>query len=250
MSNTGSTCARACTSSGSPFPGVGPEPLSLSRRLVLRDLSAANGNALYDPFTSLVELRQWRRQLILGRAARRWRSLVCSFATWLMSDFIPIYLTMMRIRSLITAKKVQTTDTSWSHADLQPRHAPIYKRTKPIRAGWQWRSAQAESGNAKFVLLAECNPRRGGWKAALILETENGASVVSRLEDHMSHPGLHLHADCDRGGQEIGASGLDGLGRRPSAGARHRRLQAWTENAFWEAAKTFFRIEERKGPLI
>lgn len=156
----------------------------------------------------------------------------------------------MLVRSLIATTKVQTTDTGWSSADLQPRYAPIYKRTKPIRAGWQWRSAEAESEIAKFVLLAECNPERGGWKSVLILEMENGASVVSRFEDHASHPGLHIHADCARSGRDIGAAGLDGLGRRPSAGARHRRLQAWTESAFWEAAKRFFRIEEQKGPLI
>ncbi len=156
----------------------------------------------------------------------------------------------MLVRSLIAARKMQTTDTGWSSVDLQPRYAPIYKRTKPIRAGWQWRSAQAESGNAKFVLLAECNPERGGWKSVLILETEIGASVVSRFEDHGSHPGLHIHADCTRSGRETGATGLDGLGRRPSAAARHRRLQAWTENGFWEAAKRFFRIEEPRGPLI
>lgn len=160
------------------------------------------------------------------------------------------YKFMMYIRKLIRDRKIQKTDTNWLITDLQPKHAPIYKKTKPIRAGWQWRSAQAEGSIANFVLLAECNPKRGNWKAVLIIENDNGASVVSRFEDHASHCGLHIHADCDRGGREIGAQGLDSLMRIPPAGSHNRRFQAWTENAFWEAAKRFFRIQEVKGPLI
>ena len=42
-----------------------------------------------------------------------------------------------------------------------------------------------------------------------MVETEAGHSVVARFESHGSHPGLHGHSHCDRGGIEIGASGLD-----------------------------------------
>ena len=51
------------------------------------------------------------------------------------------------------------------------------------------------------------------------------------------------HAKADR------VVGLD-LPRRPSAGAGQRRILAWTEDSFWEAARRFFRIRERKGPLL
>lgn len=83
----------------------------------------------------------------------------------------------------------------------------------------------------------------------LILEAESGPSVIARLEYHGSHPGVHAHAQCDRGGVEIGATGIDNLSRFPSANAPHRRTNAWTENTFWEAAKRFFRVEDQKGPL-
>ena len=159
----------------------------------------------------------------------------------------------MRVRHLIATKKVLETDSDWNTTDLQPRFAPIFPKTTPIRAGWKWRSAKAVSSENEYVLLAKCNPRRDNWQAFLILVGDGGASVVGRFEHHGSHPGLHAHAHCERSGIETGARSLDGLVRVPPAigrGSYHRRTHAWTESGFWEAAKGFFRVHERKGSLL
>jgi hypothetical protein len=156
----------------------------------------------------------------------------------------------MRVRYLIKERKAQDSDTGWRRDDMQPRHAPVFTRTRPVRSGWLWRSAKAESVERQYILNALCNPTRDNWQAMLILCTEAGASVIGRYEYHGSHPGLHLHADCDRGGLEFGSMSIDNLPRRPPAQSFHRRVSAWTENTFWEAARRFFRVEERKGPLL
>jgi len=156
----------------------------------------------------------------------------------------------MRIRQLIHMPKSQTSDTTWSVQDLPPRHAPIYSRSRPIRAGWKWRSAQADADDTKFVLTVLCNPLRDNWPAMLTVETFTGASVVARFEYHGSHPGVHGHAHCERGGIEVGASSIDNLMRTPSAGRHHRRTHAWTEETFWNAARSFFRIKDDIGPLF
>lgn len=158
----------------------------------------------------------------------------------------------MRVRHLIASEKELHSDTDWQTTDLQPRFAPIFPKTTPIRAGWKWRSARASSSAKEYVLLAKCNPRRDNWQAFLMLITDDGASVVGRFEHHGSHPGLHAHAHCERSGIENGPRGLDDLVRLPAAGSKsyHRRTHAWTERGFWEAAKRFFRFEEKKGPLL
>lgn len=158
----------------------------------------------------------------------------------------------MRVRHLIASEKVLRSDTGWQRTDLQPRHAPIFPKTTPIRAGWRWRSARASGAGGQYVLLAKCNPPRDNWQAFLIVTLDEGASVVGRFEHHGSHPGLHVHAHCQRSGIETGPSGLDDLVRVPAAGSRsyHRRTNAWTENSFWENAKAFFRVVESKGPLL
>lgn len=156
----------------------------------------------------------------------------------------------MRVRHVVSAKKTLISDTLWSVGDMPPRYAPIYARTKPIRAGWKWRSARLRTAYGDMILTAECNPARDNWKAVLIRETEQGASVVARFESHGSHPGLHVHAHCSRSGIEIGPTSLDDLARVPGNHRPHRRQNGWTEATFWEAAIRFFRIELDAGPLF
>lgn len=155
----------------------------------------------------------------------------------------------MRVRRLIAAIKYIENETAWSDKDLQPRYAPIYPKTKPIRAGWVWKSTRCTAGDQAYVLVAECNPGRDNWKTMLLLEAANGWSVVGRFEFHGSHPGIHFHSDCDRSGAEIGTKSIDNLNRIPNAKSFHRRSSAWTENSFWDAAKKFFRIQDRRGLL-
>ena len=158
----------------------------------------------------------------------------------------------MRVRGIVRSRKTIGDDLSkWTDRDLPPRNAPIYPRSKPMRAGWKWRSSKVRGhDDTAFILLAEANSRRDNWKAILIVQTDGGHSVVARFEHHGSHPGLHIHADCNRAGIELGAGGLDGLARIPKAGGTHRRANAWTESSFWEASKRFFHVEEEAGPLF
>jgi hypothetical protein len=159
-------------------------------------------------------------------------------------------LLKMRVRRLIAERKTQESDTGWRHDDIPPRFAPVFARTRPIRAGWQWRSAKAVSAERQYILTALCNSLRDNWQAMLILYSQEGASMIGRYEYHGSHPGLHGHADCQRSGLELGPVSIDNLQRRPAARAFHRRTFAWTGNTFWEAARRFFRVRERKGPLL
>lgn len=156
----------------------------------------------------------------------------------------------MRVRHLISTRKTLVSDTNWSDKDLPPRHAPVFAKTRPMRSGWRWRSAKAVSQAGNFILIAQCNVKRGNWSAWLILEHEGGASLVARLEDHASHPGLHAHTDCARSGKELGGQGLDNLARVPPASEPHRRGQAWTEHTFWEVSTKFFRLHAAMGPLF
>ena len=155
----------------------------------------------------------------------------------------------MRVRSLIRQDKILTDDTGWRSDDLQPRYAPVFPKTIPTRSGWEWRSGRCESDSRRFFLLVKCNLSRGNWKATLMLETVDGTSVVARYEYHASHPGLHAHVHCDRGGVEIGTAGLDQLDRLPD-GDYHRRVQSWTKDGFWNSAKKFFRIRDKAGALL
>lgn len=113
----------------------------------------------------------------------------------------------MRVRHLIETDKLQKADTGWLLNDMPPRFSPIYTKTRPIKAGWKWRSSQCQAGNMSFTLTALCNAQRDNWQAYLMVETPAGASLVARFESHGSHPGLHAHSHCERSGIEVGQAG-------------------------------------------
>lgn len=156
----------------------------------------------------------------------------------------------MRIRQYTRDKKTIKTDTLWKSEDLPPRHSYIFTKTRLIRGSWQWRSAVAESSIAEYVLLALINPERDNWEARLILLNEGTGSVISRYEYHGSHPGLHIHAHCERGGIEAGSTGMDNLIRLPDVGSERQVNIAFRANTFWERAKRHYRISDKKGPLL
>lgn len=156
----------------------------------------------------------------------------------------------MRVRRLTRSSKSQVSDTKWRTDDIQPRYCPVFARTRPNRAGWQWRSVRAEIDQRKFVAFALVNLRRSNFKSMLIEETPAGPSVIARYEFHGSHPGIHVHADCDRSGIETTATGMDGLARIPPANRPHRRTAAFSVSTFWNEARRFFGIETDDGPLF
>lgn len=157
----------------------------------------------------------------------------------------------MRVRKIILEEKELYDDTGWHTDDLPPRHSWIFAKTKPMRSGRIWRSANARGTHREYLLLVQCNPGKDQWKAWLICEVSKGRySLVSRLEYHGNHPGLHVHSHCVRSGIEEGPSSIDNLVRIPDADEHHRRVNAWRENTFWELARSHFRIEYQPGSLI
>lgn len=60
---------------------------------------------------------------------------------------------------------------------------------------------------------------------------------------------MSISGDCVHSGR-MGAEGMDNLARFPDHGNMHRRLHAWTENTFLQAARKFFRIVDTNEPLL
>lgn len=87
----------------------------------------------------------------------------------------------MRVRNIVSGEKTIVTETKWSTKDMPPKHAPVYSKTKPIRAGWQWKSAKIKGQNsAEYILVAECNPERNNWRWLIPL-TQVALDIVCRV---------------------------------------------------------------------
>lgn len=159
----------------------------------------------------------------------------------------------MRVRKLVTEPKSLDREIDWKQTDISPRYVPIYPKTRPLGRNNKWKTCSGRSANSEYILYALVNPLKDNWQAWLIQKVGDGYSVVSRLEHHGSHPGLHLHSDCDVSGIKLGSQSINANGRIPTGKGRHRRQLTWTEATFWNHAKKFFRFSNtpaNTGPLF
>jgi hypothetical protein len=156
----------------------------------------------------------------------------------------------MRVRHLIARPKIIVEDTGWKTGEIPPRHSCIYPRTVPSRPAWTWRSALARDAEKEYILLCQVNLSKQNWKAWLVHRTEEGGALVSRMETHGNHPGIHVHADCLRGGLEIGPSGINVELRIPALRSRPSRELPGRLDQFWKQALRHYRMDYEKGDLL
>lgn len=143
-------------------------------------------------------------------------------------------------------------DTGWRDGVIHKQQAPWHEAGIQDRESWKWRSITARSNrDVNYILLIRFRLVNLNCQAILGRKVEGGWSAVGRYEYHSDHPGLHLHAHCDRGGLETGPTSLDNLQRIPERLSRCRQSRAdWTKDSFLNAARQFYRVVEPKGSLL
>jgi hypothetical protein len=139
--------------------------------------------------------------------------------------------------------KLSLLDTGWVFGSIPPRYAPIFKKSKPMPIGWEWRAARLLGGHGDYVLLLQAVPTRNKYSAWLMQNAKPGeGTLLIRVEDQPGKRGLHVHVDCAIPAPNSGPQGLDGLPRIPGHGAHHRRTHAWTRETFWRQACDMLRV--------
>jgi len=149
----------------------------------------------------------------------------------------------MRSAALIRAGKTVVEVGTWQSGRL-PRTAFPLSRS-PIKLGptWRWRLERLRAGVADLRLLVFFRMDREEFAAWLAQDTTAGLVILARLEDHGTHPGLHLHIQCrDDVGRPVGRQVYPGLLRLPRSGTLHRRRGGFTEMDAWAVAQRFFNI--------
>ncbi len=156
-----------------------------------------------------------------------------------------------RVRRLIGEPKFYTDPAqSWSIDPAPSRYTPFTRSMRLPSVDWTWRALRCASTGNDYVLLCRVNMRVGNYQAWLLMEVAGGLTLMSRLEDHGSHPGLHIHSAC---GDEIPEAGTDSIrsaptGQKlfkvPNRGGR-RTVQGETLSLFWNTACKIYRISPR-----
>lgn len=96
---------------------------------------------------------------------------------------------------------------------------------RPLRfgTGFRWCFLRVESATAEFRILISYHLGKQNFSAYLFQKIGLEHLMLARLENHSTHPGVHLHACCTATPPgAIGRTQYDGLIRCPSGGAKHR----------------------------
>lgn len=146
------------------------------------------------------------------------------------------------LKEVIRAEKQVTDWGTWNSGVRMPSGAfPLSKQRKfRVGASHRWRIAKFLCGATEYRLLVTYRPQLEDYRCYLGRYKAGDTCLVARFEYHGTHPGWHLHADCE-GGKEV--FGLSSVGHRlPRVGQHHRNAVFGVESdekAFFAAAEKF-----------
>lgn len=135
-------------------------------------------------------------------------------------------------------------DTGWKTGQVQPRHMPIFSKSKPLNDRWKWRSLRlSDNQGQQYVLYFQISPGYGKWQAFLVLIDPVQPTCIFRIEDQPApQAGLHVHAHCD-GDPDPGARSINMPTRLPDHGSICRRVGiAWTPETFIDRCCVILRV--------
>lgn len=152
----------------------------------------------------------------------------------------------MRVAQLAKAPKHLVAPGKWTSGRIAHAAFPLHPRNA-IKLGpaFRWRVDGLETGERKFLLLTFFRADRenfGAWLAEQHLNDD--ILVLIRLEDHGTHPGLHVHVCCDPETlPPIGRQSYGGMQRLPNR--HYRRRGAFTEQDALSLAYGFFKVASK-----
>ncbi len=146
------------------------------------------------------------------------------------------------LRTLVAQPKLADGPPApWRPLPAPPRFTPF---TRSLRGppGWVWRAHPCVGAAGDFLVLATVSVRMGQYRAWLLQDMAGHLRLLARLEDHASHPGLHLHAWCPTALPEAGTASIAAPDLLRGATPR-RSMQGKTPDAFFAAACRMFRVD-------
>jgi hypothetical protein len=112
------------------------------------------------------------------------------------------------------------------HDGKMPKTGPNTVNLKrPLRfgTGFRWCLLRVESAPAEFRILVSYHSGKRNFSAFLFQKVGLENLMLARLENHSTHPGVHLHACCsETSASALGRTKYDGIIRCPATGSHHR----------------------------
>lgn len=158
----------------------------------------------------------------------------------------------MRLKDIIRAKKTNIHWGDWkSGVKMLRTQFPMSKGSFSVRSVYNWNISTFECLGKSFRLLVFYRADKQEYGAWLGMEDDKDMKVIARLEFHASHPGWHMHTNCETDQTPSGRSGGSIYQFRiPKSYELHRRKDFGVtddEKALYIAAKAFGVTGENTG---
>lgn len=155
----------------------------------------------------------------------------------------------MSLRAFIRARKVIVDQGAWSDKRM-PKTGGKYPltKTRSLRVGavnWRWRVIRLGAGSNEYRLFVGYNTAKREFHSVVGLDLgESTTLVLGRLENHATHPGLHMHGCCQAADKRnSGRTNYPDMVRMPTAKQNHRlKNQTLSDGAAIEIVARYFRI--------
>lgn len=129
-------------------------------------------------------------------------------------------------RAFWLTEKTDVIEGHWSDSKM-PKSGPntILLRSKPLRfgLGFRWCFVSLMSGGSVHKILLARHQDKRNFCAYLFKSVGSDNLLLARLENHGTHPGVHIHACCQKTGPgAVGRTGYPEIARYPRPNSHHR----------------------------
>lgn len=127
-----------------------------------------------------------------------------------------------------TSIKKVTKVGHWQDGKMPKTGPNTITLRRPLRFGngFRWCFVEVESKADEFRILVSHHQEKRNFSAYLFQKIGNDQLLLARLENHGTHPGVHLHACCIQpGAMAYGRTEYPDLVRCPPSGKHHRNQQ-------------------------
>lgn len=146
----------------------------------------------------------------------------------------------MRVKSIIRGEKTVTDWGEWKSGQKMPGTLfPLSKgHSFRVRGCYNWRLVKFNCLDHEFRLLIFFRLDKQEFDAWLGQQDGNDTKVIVRLEYHATHPGWHVHTNCETNDTPSGRTG--GKAHRQRIGRKDKNFSVTDDSkALYMALKSF-----------
>ena len=103
----------------------------------------------------------------------------------------------MKFKEFLRAPKVITDSGRWSSGSSAKKVLALSRGKLNLGAQWTWRRISIAAKNHNFLVVVAFHEAKQNYHAYLALIGKEDSLVLASIQNHSTHPGWHLHVNCD-----------------------------------------------------